>query len=100
MYGILYNKAIIGNYYLGTKEEISIVAKPFSFSFLNDVPEESDYSWFVNGNYIVPNEKENEIILKQKNTNLKGTASISLDLKNQNKINQFVSGKFDVDFGR
>ncbi len=100
LYGILYNKAITGNYYLGTREELKIIAKPISFNFSNDTPEESNYSWYVNGNYVAPNGKTNELILRQTTTNLKGTASISLDVKDINKINQYASGAFNVEFGQ
>ncbi|MFH1455301.1 MAG: hypothetical protein ABIF22_03215, partial [bacterium] len=84
---------------LGTKEELTIVAKPFSFNFLKDISEQASYVWSVNGNYVDPSGKVNEIILKQTETSLKGTASISLDLKNADKINQYANGGFNVDFG-
>jgi hypothetical protein len=99
LYGILYNNAIIGNYYLGTKEELTIIAKPFSFSFLNDTPEESDYAWYVNGNYVPPTEQINKLILKQ-TTNLKGISSILLNIKNIDKMNQYASGNFNIEFGQ
>ena len=99
LYGILYNKAITGDYFLGTKEELDVIAKPFSFNFINDTPEESSYVWYTNGNYVAPNGKINELILRQTTTNLKGTASISLDVKNNNIVTQSASGAFNVDFG-
>lgn len=99
LYGILYNRAINGNYYLGTKEELKIIAKPFSFSFLNDAPEESNYVWSVNGSPITSTGKTNEITLRQTATQ-SGTASMSLDLNNINKINQYVNGSFNVAFGQ
>jgi len=99
LYGVLYNKAITGSYYLGTKEELTIVAKPFSFDFSKDVSGESSYAWYVNGSYVVPSGKTNELILRQTTTNLKGTASVSLDIKNINKINQYTNGGFNVEFG-
>ena len=100
LYGILYNEAITGDYYLGTREELTIDAKPFSFSFSNDVPSNSSYVWYVNGNFVSPSAKANEIILKQTTTNLKGTAAISLDVKNTSKVLQFTSGNFNVNFGQ
>ena len=100
LYGILYNRAVTGSYYLGTREELDIIAKPFSFSFSKDTPAESNYIWYVNGNYVIPSGKVNEMILKQTTTSLKGTASISLDLRSVNKINQYVSGGFNVEFGQ
>ncbi len=99
LYGILYNKAIFGDYFLGNKEELSIVAKPFSFDFLTDSSQNSDYSWYVNDGYVSPAGKTNEIIMRQATTTQKGIASISLDLKNINKINQYASGGFSVLFG-
>lgn len=100
LYGVLYNKAIVGNYYLGTREELNIIAKPFSFSFSSDAPSEANYVWTSNGNYVSPNGRENELILRQTTTNLVGTASISVDLKNNKKINQFITGGFSIQFGQ
>lgn len=100
LYGILYNLAITGNYYLGTKEELTVVAKPFSFSFSNDTPAESNFSWFVNGNLIEQTGMANEITLRQTSTNLKSLASISLDIKNTNKIMQYANDGFNVEFGQ
>lgn len=100
LYGILFNKAITGSYYLGTREELDVIAKPFSFNFFEDAPSQSNYAWYVNGNYIVPNGKPNVLILKQTGVGLKGTASISLDLKNADKINQYATDGFSVQFGQ
>lgn len=100
LYGILYNRAITGSYFLGTREELDIVAKPFSFSFLNDNSPEANYVWYANGNYSPPSEKVNEMLLRQTTENLKSTAAISLDLKNTKKIFQSASGVFNVDFGQ
>ena len=99
LYGILYNKAIATSYYLGTKEELTIVAKPFSFSFLNDVAVEAIYKWYVNGVFVSPSAKTNELILRQTTAGTKGTASVLLDLKNINKINQYTTRGFNVEFG-
>lgn len=99
LYGIFYNKAIVGNYYLGTREELKVIAKPFSFSFNKDTSSEANYAWYVNKSYVAPDEKTNELILKQTNPNLKGTASILVNLKHSGKINQYTSGGFNIDFG-
>ena len=100
LYGILYNSAITGSYYMGTREELTIVAKPFSFSFSNDTQEGSNYTWSVNGNSVVQSGKTNEITLRQTATNLKSMAIISLDIKNINKIMQYMSDGFNVEFGQ
>jgi hypothetical protein len=99
LYGILYNKAVTGSYYLGTKEELDIIAKPFSFSFLNDTPETASYTWYVNDNSVDSIGKANEMIFKQTAASLSGTASVSLNVRNTNKINQYASGEFNVAFG-
>ena len=99
LYGVLYNEAIFGNYNLGTREELTIVAKPFSFDFSNDVSEESDYTWNINGNSITPAGKANELVLKQ-TTKVTGTALVSLDLKNVDRIMQYVSDNFNINFGQ
>lgn len=100
LYGILYNSAITGNYYMGTKEELIITAKPFSFSFLNDTPQESNYVWSVNNNPVAQSGKTNEITLRQTETSLKSTANISLDIKNISKIMQYTSNNFNIEFGQ
>ncbi len=99
LYGILYNKAIMGSYYLGTQEELTVIAKPFSFDFLNDASEGSNYKWYVNENYVTPSGKTNELILRQTATSSKGTAYVSLDIKNTSKIVQYANGSFNVEFG-
>jgi len=100
LYGILYNLAVTGNYYMGTKEELTIIAKPFSFSFSNDVQVGSDYSWSVNGNPVTQSGKANQITLRQTTTNTKSTANISLDVKNTDKIMQYAGGGFNIEFGQ
>jgi hypothetical protein len=99
LYGILYNKAIFGSYDLGNKEEVTIDAEPLSFVFLKNTSSDANYSWSVNGNSVTPNLKINEILLKQ-TTNAAGTASISLNLKNNSKILQYASGGFNISFGQ
>lgn len=97
LYGILYNKAIVGNYYLGTKEEVKIIAKPFSFSFLKETSKESNFSWYINDFSYIPPSKINEITLRQEGG--VGLAYISLGISNNDKINQYVSSDFSVEFG-
>lgn len=100
LYGILYNKAINDSYFLGTREELKITAKPFSFSFSKDTSEEASFLWYVNDNYVAPVGKNNEITLRQTVTGQKGVVFVSLDLNNINKINQYTSGGFNLEFGQ
>lgn len=97
--GILYNKAIADTYNLGTKEEMTVVAKPLSFSFSQDTSNDANYVWYVNGNKISNNTTNpNEIILKQTGSN-SGITGITLNLNNINKINQYSSSEFNIIFG-
>lgn len=100
LYGMLYNKAIVGSYYLGLREEVTIAAKPFYFNLSSDSGDDSVYNWTENGNTVNLSGKSNELILKQTTTNLKGTASVSLNLNNKVRIFQFTSSGFDVTFGQ
>lgn len=100
LYGVLFNKAIINNYYLGQKEEVNILAKPFFFNTKSDISSELAYKWSVNGNPISTDGKVNELTLRQPTTNLKGTASISLDLNNVTRIFQFTNAGFNISFGQ
>ncbi len=99
LYGVLYNKAVTGNYYLGTKEELNITAKPFGFTFNNDTASESNYVWSVNNNNVAMDGKANELLMKQTSEGTKGTASILLNINNINKITQYASNGFNVEFG-
>jgi len=99
LYGVLYNKNLYNSYNLGTRENLNIVVKPFSFDFINDVTDASEYSWYVNGNTVAPSIKANEISLKQ-SSNVSGSASISLDLKNADRILQYNTNSLNIIFGQ
>jgi hypothetical protein len=98
--GVLYNKQIPSNYYIGSKEELNVIAKPFSFDFLTDTSNNASYSWLVNDNSVIPSNKINELILKQTKANSSGSASISLNISNNDKILQSVNRSFDIIFGQ
>ena len=102
LYGIFYNKAITGNYFLGDKEELNVVAKPFSYNVSKDAGNETSYKWYVNGGYVVPPGKTNEILFRQTSANLKGVASVSLDLNatDPSRKFQYSSGNFNIEFGQ
>ena len=99
LYGVLFNKSISGNYYLGQKEELTVVAKPFFFDLSSDSGSDASYKWSVNGNPVSAAGKTNELLLRQTTPNLKGTASISLSINNVVRIFQFADNNFSVSFG-
>jgi len=99
LYGILFNKAISGNYYLGQKNELDLIAKPYFFNLTSDSGSDSTYKWLVNGNFVEPSGRTNELILKQVNNNLAGTAAITLTANNNVRIFQYATDDFNVNFG-
>ncbi len=100
LYGILFNKAIVGNYYLGQNSELDLIAKPYFFNLSSDSGSDSTYKWSVNGNYVSPSGQSNELILQQPTGgNLSGTASISLTVNNNVRIFQYTDTSFNVNFG-
>ncbi|MBU6370739.1 MAG: hypothetical protein KGH93_00940 [Patescibacteria group bacterium] len=99
LYGILFNKAMSGNYYLGQRSELDLVAEPYFFNLASIDGQDSTYKWFVNGNYASPSGASNELILKQAGNNLSGTAAVTLDANNNDRIFQYASTNFNVNFG-
>jgi len=99
LYGILFNKAITGNYYLGQTEEFTAIAKPYFFNLKSDSGTDSTYKWTVNGNAVDPSGQTNELLLQQTTSNLEGTADISVDVNNVARIFQFATAGFSVTFG-
>jgi hypothetical protein len=98
LYGLLYNKAITDEYFLGTREELKITAKPYYFNFTSK--SNLNFLWYINDTYILPDaDKTDEIILKQTTSNLPGVANISLNLKNKVNIFQYAKENINITFG-
>ncbi|MFA6340887.1 MAG: hypothetical protein WCX27_01430 [Candidatus Paceibacterota bacterium] len=100
LYGILGNRAISDSYYLGQREEVKIIAKPYFFDLSSDSGSDSTYEWYVNGASVATTGRTNELILRQANTNLKGSAAITLNVGNISRIFQFANAGFNVTFGQ
>lgn len=98
LYGVLSNKAISGNYNIGNKEEVKIIAKPFFFDFSGVSTNESKYKWSINGKSSTLSGPKNVIILRQDGKN-GGSASVSLKIENQVRIFQFAENNFNITFG-
>lgn len=99
LYGILFNEAVTGNYYLGQRSELDLIAKPYFFNLATDSGTDSTYKWFVNGNYVSSSGQTNELILQQQTSNLSGTAAVSLTTNNNVRIFQYANTNFNVNFG-
>ena len=100
LYGILYNTAIVNDYYLGLKQELKIIAKPFYFDVTDDTGADLSYDWSINGSPVTIAGRTNELLLKQNTTNLKGSASVTLNVNNTVRIFQFIKSAFNVSFGQ
>ena len=100
LYGVLLNRALVGNYSLGNKEELSVVAKPYFFDITGQAGDDIDYKWSVNGNPFSSSDKKNELILRQTNTGGMGSVSVSVDVNNLSRIFQFSNTSFGLSFGQ
>lgn len=85
LYGKMQNKAVSDNLNL-TSSEISLEAEPYYFSTKN--PEKNlQFYWLMNGNTILPPEKQNEIVLR-KPAGVSGLSEISLQIQHNNAVLQ------------
>lgn len=86
LYGIIYEKAIVGDFKLNGNE-ITLASTPYFFSSEDVSGDKIQYNWNMNGKKI--NSKDGE---KQKtfrnNEGKKGSSAISLDLRNNAKVLQ------------
>ncbi|MFA6227393.1 MAG: hypothetical protein WC631_02875 [Candidatus Paceibacterota bacterium] len=98
LYGILFNKAINSNYFLGNREELKVVAEPYFFNLNSAIGNDSTYSWSVNGSTVSVPGNKNELLLKQSGRT-SGVASISLQIENLARIFQYAGNGFSVTFG-
>jgi hypothetical protein len=97
--GKLFNKALTNNYYLGDKEEILITAEPYFFDVNSNTSSELKYTWLVNGKETNLDGKVNELLLRQVNKGVSGTATIELGIDNYTRIFQYIKNSFKINFG-
>jgi hypothetical protein len=98
LYGILFNKAVLGDYNLGNREELKITAEPFFFDSKTPTSQLS-YEWSVNGQTVNLDGKKNEILLRQENKNMVGTTLVSLQTNNLARIFQYTGESLNINFG-
>ncbi|MFH0846353.1 MAG: hypothetical protein V1851_03090 [Patescibacteria group bacterium] len=89
--GVLNNKALEKNSEI-SNEEINIIAYPFFFSTQNN---QISYNWTVDENKI--DTQKNEIIIRNTNGET-GFSTVSLEIKNLNRIMQFAKNSFNLIF--
>ncbi|MFA6430621.1 MAG: hypothetical protein WC229_03160 [Candidatus Paceibacterota bacterium] len=99
LYGLLLNKSLVGNYSMGNKEEIKIVAKPYFFNISSQDSEEINYKWTLNNKTVSLDGKKNELILRQNSKDPKGKTPVRLKIEGQKRIFQFAENNFNILFG-
>ena len=100
LYGVLLNKAIVGNFYLGAKEELNVIAKPYFFNIGRQDSDDINYKWSVNGASVDLSGKKNTILLKQAGNGTEGMAVVSADINNLLRIFQYTNVSFNITFGQ
>lgn len=94
LHGIIYDKAIAGEYKL-SGNEITLVAIPYFFSKEDAGGQKIKYNWSMNGRSI--NDKQNERQVTFRNAEgAKGSARISVELRNENNSKELQSARTDA----
>ena len=97
--GMRYEKAIESTAEL-LDEEMTITAHPYFFSSNKRVNSNLDYTWKVNNSSVSSSpDDESSIVLRQVGEG-EGTARVSLELQNLDKILQSARSNFSILFGR
>lgn len=92
-YGILFNKAIKGEF-LMKSNEIKFSVFPYFFSSKN-ISDSVAYTWNLNDYKLNIPQDQNSAIFKRKDNN-SGSSVVSIDIKNPNKVFQRTSSAFSV----
>ncbi|MGB8815883.1 MAG: hypothetical protein WCC74_01395 [Minisyncoccia bacterium] len=98
LYGIFFNKALTGVINIGSKEEMDIIAFPFYFDVKEPDSSRLNMTWSVNGQSYTTAGKKNTIILKQVETSGSGSANISINVENRDRMFQFGRFGFTLNY--
>ncbi len=97
LYGILFNAAIVDNYEMGSREELGVIAIPFSFGFRIAQDANATYDWTMNQNPVIG--QKNKIFFRQETANKNGRTNIGVEIKNKNFVMQRREWDFNVHYG-
>ncbi len=95
-YGILFNKALLGQVSMKSSE-IKFAAFPFFFSTKNKNSSSTVYKWKMNSYKINIPADQNSAVFKRKD-NTAGSSILTVDIENPNKIFQRGSAGFVVNY--
>jgi hypothetical protein len=98
LYGIQFQKALVGTQELSDSKEINVIGAPFFFGTTNSNDTNLVYKWAINGKQISNNEDRTTQVFRQKEGTV-GISKISLSIENELKILQSASNSFNLSFG-
>lgn len=98
IYGIEFQKAIIGDYKINNLNEISLFAAPFFFEDL-DYDNDLAYKWSINGIPIRDIPGSGTQVFRKKEGAI-GTSNISVSIENTERILQFAESKLNLTFDK
>jgi hypothetical protein len=99
LYGIQFQKALVGQLDLTDSKEIQVVAAPYFFGIPNLANGDVSYTWSINGAQIDSDTTATTRVFRQKE-GVTGVSYISLSVENASKILQFASGGFSLKFDK
>ena len=97
IYGMLYNKALLGDFTL-TDDEATFVAVPYFFSGKTPLVSHLSYAWSMNGADISGVAKKNKVTLRKNDQTEAGNAQVSVTTENSREILQSAGYDFLISF--
>jgi len=97
LYGIEFQKALVGVVGLKDLKELSVIAMPMFFGVQDPTSNSLSYKWAINGAPINNGNTTEQVFRQKEGTS--GTSNISLSIENQSKILQYANTQFNLSFG-
>lgn len=97
LYGIRFQKALVGDITMTGTKEIDVLVAPFYFGVSSLTDYSLNYKWNINNTPINDGEIKIDRVFRQKEGTV-GTSYISLTVENTNKILQYATGGFNLKF--
>lgn len=95
--GVVYDKAILGTFFL-QRPQVDFEAIPYFFSSVNKDSSNLAYSWTVNGLEVTNKGPNENYLLLQNDKNAEGQANISVTTSHIQNILQTTFSQFGLDF--
>ena len=98
IFGIQFQKALVGTIGLGNSKEINIIGFPLFYGTTNSHAPELIYKWLVNG-VSTNNSPDQSTQIFRQNEGTSGMSKIGLSIENSDKILQYTTNSFNLTFG-